>query len=201
MSQCSVCQCELESHQIRTASNDEIYCEECFSENYNYCNRCDEVISRDETQWDDEGDPLCSSCYENMHDDDSPDNPHVYDSDRKLILELSRSWLSDRSNHKSLLKINKNDFLLQKIRDSVGLVDNPIYLFGLIDRDEYQLSVSPNLMEEVKDFILINGLELKIIEGIGSNRIGISYSLRKDHLPTVIKLIKQITEVKELALA
>jgi hypothetical protein len=99
------------------------------------------------------------------------------------------------------LKINKNDFLLQKIRDCVGLVDNPLYLFGLIDRDEYQLSVSPNLMDAVKEFILLNGLELKIIDGIGSNRIGISYSLRKDHLPTVVKLIKQLTEQKELVLA
>ncbi len=200
MSRCNVCNCELEPHQIRTAYED-IYCEDCFSENYNYCQRCDEVISRDQTLWDHEGNPYCSECFQSDHDDECPDNPDVFESDRKLILQLSRDWLNGRCNHKSLIRINTKDFQLQKIKDKVGLVDVPIYLFGLIDREEYQLSVSSNLMGQVKEFILINGLELKINEGIGSNRIGISYSLRKDHLPIVIKLIKQLTEQKELVLA
>jgi hypothetical protein len=200
MSRCSICNCELESHQIRYAFED-IYCEDCFSENYNVCNRCDEVISRDQTLWDGNGDPYCSECYEEEYDDDCPDNPEVFDSDRKYILKISRDWLNGRCNHKTLIRINKNDFQLRKIKDKVGLVDIPVYVFGLIDRVEYQLSVSTNLLDQVKEFILLNGLELKITEGIGSNRIGISYSLRKDHLPTVIKLIKQLTEQKELVLA
>jgi hypothetical protein len=151
--------------------------------------------------WDHDGNPYCSECYQDDYDKDCPDNPDVYEADRKLILQLSRDWLNGRCNHKSLIRINTKDFQLQKIKDKVGLVDIPIYLFGLIDRDEYQLSVSPNLMDQIKEFILINGLELQITEGIGADRIGISYTLRKDHLPTVVKLIKQLTEQKELVLA
>jgi hypothetical protein len=197
---CTNCNCEIPSHQVKYAFDD-VLCEECFSENYNVCNRCDEVISRDQTLWDGDGNPYCNDCYQDDYDSDCPDNPDVYDSDRKLILQLSRDWLNGRCNHKSLIRINTKDFQLQKIKDKIGLVDIPIYLFGLIDRDEYQLTVSPNLMDQVKEFILINGLDLKINEGIGSNRIGICYSLRKDHLPTVVKLIKQLTEQKELVLA
>jgi hypothetical protein len=151
--------------------------------------------------WDHDGNPYCSECYQDDYDGECPDNPDVYEADRKLILQLSRDWLNGRCNHNSLIRINTKDFQLQKIKDKVGLVDIPIYLFGLIDRDEYQLSVSPNLMDQVKEFILINGLELQITEGIGADRIGISCSLRKDHLPTVVKLIKQLTEQKELVLA
>jgi hypothetical protein len=151
--------------------------------------------------WDHDGNPYCSECYQDDYDSECPDNPDVYEADRKLILQLSRDWLNGRCNHKTLIRINTKDFQLQKIKDKVGLVDIPIYLYGLIDRDEYQISVSPNLMDQVKEFILINGLELKITEGIGADRIGISYSLRKDHLPTVVKLIKQLTEQKELVLA
>jgi len=29
--------------------------------------------------------------------------------------------------------------LLAKIRDKVGMVENPVYVYGLIDREEYQL--------------------------------------------------------------
>lgn len=200
MSRCNVCNCELEPHQIRTAFED-VYCEDCFSENYNYCQRCDEVISRDQTLWDHEGNPSCSECFRDDYDEECPDNPDVHEADRKLILQLSRDWLAGRCNHKTLIHINTKDFQLQKIKDKVGLVDIPIYIYGLIDRDEYQLSVSPNLMDKVKEFNLINGLELKINEGIGSNRIGISYTLRKDHLSTVVKLIRKLTEQKELVLA
>lgn len=197
MSRCSSCNCELESHEIRTAFED-IYCEDCFSENYNYCQRCDEVISRDQTHWDNEGNSYCSECYENLHDDDSPDNPPVYDSDRKLILELSRNWLSGKCSHKTLLKINKNDYLLQKIRDKIGLVESSLYIFGLQDRDEYQLSASPNILDQVKEFILLNYSEIKVIEGIGCNRLGIGYTLRKEKIDLVVNLIRQITQVKEL---
>ncbi len=197
MSRCSICECELERHEIRTAFDD-IYCDECFHENFNYCQRCDEVISRDRTLWDSDGNSYCSECYENLNDDDSPNNPPVYDSDRKLILELSRGWLSGKCNHKTLIKINTKDFLLQKIRDKIGLVESSLYIFGLQDRDEYQISASPNIIEQVKEFILLNNNELKVIEGIGCNRLGISYTLRKDNLELVVNLIKQITQVKEL---
>ena len=197
MRHCHDCGCDLDEHSARYA-REEPYCEDCFSENFNYCNRCDEILFREETLYDNDGNPFCSECYENMHDDDSPDNPPVYDSDRKLILELSRSWLSGRCKHKTLLKINWKDFLLQKIRDRVGLIESSLYIFGLQDRAEYQLSASPNMIDQVKEFILINNVDLKVTDGIGCNRLGISYTLRKENLDLVLNLIKQISQVKEL---
>lgn len=197
MSHCIDCGRLLNEENIRTAF-DNVYCEDCFSENFNYCSRCDEILYREETHWDNDGNPFCSECYDNEHDDDSPDNPEVYDSDRKLVLQLSRNWLSGKCSYKTLIKINSKDYLLQKLRDMVGLVDIPIYVFGLIDRDEYQVSASPNILEEVKEFVLLNGIEAKVIEGIGCNRLGISHSLRKEHLFKICSLIKSITLVKEL---
>ena len=143
--------------------------------------------------WDNDGNPHCSSCYDNMHDDDAPNNPAVHDADRRLILELSRNWLSGKSTHSALIKINPKDFLLQKIRDKVGLVDTSIYIFGLQDRDEYQLMASPNVLQKVREYALTSGLDLKVTEGTGCNRIGISYSLRKDNIDFVVNLLKQVS--------
>jgi len=58
------------------------------------------------------------------------------------------------------LKINLNDYLLSRIKELVGLVEQVIYLFGLKDREEYQLSASSNLTDEVKKFILVYGGEV-----------------------------------------
>ncbi|MCX6173993.1 MAG: hypothetical protein NTZ27_04465 [Ignavibacteriales bacterium] len=194
---CSNCDCEIRDDDARFAF-EEPYCEDCFSDLYNYCSGCDTVIRSDRTYYDQDGNPFCEDCHENQYDEDCPDNPDVFDSDRKLILELSRNWLLGKEIRKILISINKKDFLLQKIRDKVGLVESSLYIFGLQDRDEYQLSVSPNLIDQVKEFILFNGLDLKVIEGIGCNRLGISYTLRKENLDLVVNLIKQISQVKEL---
>jgi hypothetical protein len=197
---CTHCGTLLKDDQVYWA-HDDPYCEECFNDGYNYCSNCDTVINNDETLYVDE-DPYCSECYENENesDPDAPDNPSVFDSDRKLILELSRNWLSGKCNHKTLLKINPKDFLLQKIRDKIGLIDSSLYIFGLQDRDEYQLSASPNIIDQVKEFVLINGLDSKVTEGIGCNRLGICYTLRKENLELVVRLIKQISQVNELVL-
>jgi hypothetical protein len=196
MSHCSICGCSLDPQDIRTAY-DEVYCEDCFSENYNYCNRCDEIISRDHTLWDGDGNPYCNDCYEDEYDDDCPDNPEVYDSDRKHVLQLSRNWLSGKSTTKTLIKINQKDFLLQKLRDMIGLVDLSIYIYGLTDREEYQLCASPNLIERVKEYVLINGNNYIVVEDIGCNRLGVSYTLRKDNLQLICNLIKALTTKKE----
>ena len=194
---CDGCECDL-SRQSARFVREEIYCDDCFSEMFNYCDRCDEILHRDDTLWDNDGNPLCSECYEKSYDDDSPDNPPVYDSDRKLILELSRGWLSGKCKHKTLIKINKKDFLLQKIKDKIGLVESSLYIFGLHDRKEYQLSASSNIIEDVNEFILLNGVDIIVIEGIGCNRLGISYSLRKENFNLVVNLIKKISQQKEL---
>jgi len=197
---CVSCNDVLRDDEIRWAFDDP-YCESCFEEGYVYCNRCDSITGRGDSHTDSNGDHFCSDCWDEQFDDDCPNNPHVSSADRTLIIELSRNWLLGKKTNRSLLKINKNDSMLPKIRDKIGLVEQPIYLFGLKDRDEYEISVSSNLMDSVKEFLLLNGFNWKVIEGVGCNRLGISYSLRQNNFSEVFKLVKYTTQlrIKEIA--
>lgn len=194
---CSNCNDVIPDGEVRWAYDDP-YCEDCFDDNYTYCSHCDEVIARNLTIYDDDGEPFCNDCWSNENDDDAPDNPDVSEADRELIVHLSRNWLQGNIDNKKLITINKNDYHLQTIKDKVGLVEKSIYIFGLQDRDEYQISASSNIIEDVKEFVLLNLSGIKVSEGSGCNRLGISLSLRKNNSSEIIKLIKKITvQVKE----
>ncbi len=193
---CNNCDEEINDNQVRWAY-EQPYCEECFEELYNYCSRCDSVILRESTQYDCNGDPLCCDCYEDNYDDDCPDNPLVSESDRELVVKLSRSWLQGKVETRRPIFINDKDILLKTIKDKVGLVDQPIYLFGLQDRDEYQISASADLFEPVQSYILTNNISAIVLSAPGCNRLGISLSLRKNNQKEMVELIKQITTVQE----
>ena len=194
---CNNCGESLNDGDARWAFED-CYCEECFDNIFNYCCRCDSVIYRESAHYNDEGDPYCAECHENDYDDDAPDNPDVDDCDRELIVKLSRSWLSGKVETRRPIFINDKDILLRTIKDKVGLVDNPIYVFGLIDRDEYQLSASSDLFDKVQSYVLLNDIKVIVVSSPGCNRLGISLSLRKNNQQQIIELIKQITTVQEL---
>ena len=196
---CTNCNDQLDEDEVRWV-NDEQYCEDCFNDRFVYCDRCDSVIRRNDAHFNNDDVPYCDECWEEDYDAECPDNPDVDDSDRSLIIELSRNWLLGKATKRSVIKINQRDFMLSRIKEKVGLVESPIYLFGLIDREEYQLSVSANLMDAVKEHILLNGLNWSVTEGIGCSRLGICHSLRKDNLTEVLKLIKNISKVREAVL-
>jgi len=177
----------------------EAYCEDCFSELYTHCDHCDEVVRRSDAYFDDDGNAHCSNCWNEENDDECPDNPYVDEADRRLIVELSRSWLLGKHTKRCVLKINQKDYLLSRIKERLGLIDQTFYLFGLKDREDYQLSASSNLIEQVKEFILLNGLDWKVTEGIGCNRIGISDSIRQNHFADLLKLIKRISIFQRVA--
>ena len=193
---CNGCNRELQDDEVRWAF-DEPYCESCFEESFNYCSRCDSVNYRSETQYSSGGDPYCRDCFDDNYDDEAPENPDVYDSDRELIINLSRSWLQGRVDTRRPISVNQKDMLLKTIKEKAGLVDNPIYLFGLVDRDEYQILVSSDLLEKVQEFVLLNNLEVIVHSSPGYKRLGVSLALRKNHQKEVIELIKQVTAVKE----
>jgi len=155
------------------------------------------VIYTESAHYNDEGDPYCNDCYKDNYDDDAPDNPDVSDSDRELVVKLSRSWLQGKIETRRPLFINDKDILLRTIKDKVGLVDNPIYVFGLVDRDEYQLSATSDLFDTVQSFLLVMQSTAKVVSSPGCNRLGISLSLRKNNQKEIIELIKQITTVRE----
>ena len=194
---CQNCDESLSDDQVRWAF-EEPYCEDCFDNMFNYCCRCDAVIYRESAHYNDEGDPYCAECYEENFDDDCPDNPDVSDSDRELVVKLSRSWLKGKVESRRPIYINDKDILLRTIKDKVGLVGNPIYLFGLIDRDEYQISVSADLFDVVQNFVLLKEIKATVLSSPGCNRLGISLSLRKNNQQQIVELIKQITIVQEL---
>jgi hypothetical protein len=193
---CTNCDEPVNDNQVRWA-NEQPFCEECFEELYNYCSRCDGVILREHTLYDSSGDPLCSECYEDNYDDDCPDNPPVTETDRELVIKLSRSWLQGKLETRRPIFINDKDILLKTIKDKVGLVDNPIYLFGLVDRDEYQISASSDLFEPIQQYVLIHNIQASVVSTPGCNRLGISLSLRKNNPQQIVELIKSITTVKE----
>lgn len=191
---CHNCEEDLHDDEVRWAF-EAPYCEDCFDNLFNYCCRCDSVIYRENAHYNDDGDPYCSDCYQDDYDDDSPDNPDVTDSDREHVIKLSRSWLQGKVETRRPIFINDKDILLKTIKDKVGLVDNPIYVFGLVDRDEYQLSVSSDLFDTVQSFLLVKQSVAKVISSPGCNRLGISLALRKNHQPQIIELIKTVTSV------
>ncbi|MGB8318589.1 MAG: hypothetical protein WCE54_10715, partial [Ignavibacteriaceae bacterium] len=60
---CSACNDDISRDDVRW-DGDIAYCEQCFDDRFNFCSRCDCTILRDETNYDDDGNPYCDSCWE-----------------------------------------------------------------------------------------------------------------------------------------
>jgi len=188
---CNNCGEELVESQYRWAF-DEVYCEECFDNQFNYCCRCDGVIYRDSVHYNDEGDPYCDECYRNDYDDDAPNDPMVNEEDRKLIVTLSRNSLKWISSPRRLINVNKRDNYVNEIRSLVGFVEKPLYLYGLHDRDEFQIECTDDMISQVEHFRIQNFPDVKVVISSGARRLGISYSLRKSQRHLVVNLINKL---------
>lgn len=198
---CSNCNDNILDVRVRWAFEDP-YCEECFDNMFNYCCHCDSVMTRDNSHYNSEGEAYCDECYQDEYEDDAPNNPEVTNADRDLIIHLSRAWLNGKVENKRLISINEQDFMLKVIKDKVGLVDSPLYLYGLIDREEYQIKASSDIILLVKEYLLINGIEATVTEETaGTNRLGVSYGLRENNLKDIVNLIKSTASVKKMQLA
>ena len=193
---CNNCNEVIHDGEVRWAYED-AFCESCFNDAYTYCSACDSVVSRNEVVYNNSDDPLCNDCYSDAYDDDAPDNPPVEESDREYILTLSRNWLSGKIDFRRFININTKDFFLSEIRIKVGLIDSPINLYGLKERDEYQITISPDLEQTVKELLpeSLKYFTIKYVEGV--RRLGLSYNIRKDYRPEIIQLIKSITVVQK----
>ena len=192
---CTNCNDIIPDGEVRWAYED-AYCENCFNDSYTYCSTCDSVISRNEVVYNNSDDPLCNECYQDAYDDDAPDNPEVSDIDREYILTLSRNWLSGKIDFRRFININTKDFFLSEIRTKVGLIDIPINLYGLKEREEYQITVSPDLEGSLKESLpeSLKYFTIKSVEGV--RRLGLSYNIRRDYRPDIIQLIKLLSVVK-----
>jgi len=193
---CTNCNDVVPDGEVRWAYED-AYCENCFNDSYTYCSACDSVVSRNEVVYNNSDDPLCNDCFSDAYDDDAPDNPEVTDTDREYILTLSRNWLLGKIDFKRFININTRDYFLSEIRTKVGLIDNPINLYGLKEREEFQVTVSLDLegmlMEQLPESLKY--YTLKSVEGV--RRLGMSYNIRRDYRPEIIQLIKSLTVVHQ----
>lgn len=188
---CTSCEEELRDDEARWYG-DEPYCEHCFYESYTYCYRCDEAIDRDHCRYNGDDEPVCFDCYEEEEDPNAPDDPEVFDSNRAEIISLAKNWLSGK-RPQSFIKINRYDYRLTNIQEGLGLVDHVLYLYGLQDREEYQLKVSPNLFNRVSQYINLNNWNAQIETDTGTNRIGISKTLREKKYQEILVLLKELT--------
>lgn len=64
---CSCCGREIEDDDDFQEYNGEIYCEDCFDENFVTCEDCEDVIPRDDAYCTANGDYICESCYEDNY--------------------------------------------------------------------------------------------------------------------------------------
>ena len=195
---CSTCEKEIDPDYARWY-NDQPYCEDCFFETYTFCSRCDEPVERSYCRYDSNDEPVCDDCYEEDYDQDAPDNPEIFDSQRIEIITLAKDWLLGYKP-KRLIKISHNDYMLGEIQQKVGIVDKGLHLYGLQDRAEYQIKASNNIIEQVKDFTTKNNWEVIVISDTGVNRLGISWILRDTKLSDIVDLIKELTLIPEESL-
>lgn len=188
---CDRCEEEITEDEVRWYGDDP-YCEHCFFESYTYCSNCDDAVDRDYCRYDSNDDPVCDYCYGEDSDPEAPDDPEVFDCNRTEIISLATSWLTGK-RPKRLIKINHHDYRLTEIQEGIGLVDHALYLYGLQDREEYQIKVSPNLFNRVSQYTTLNNWDITIQQDTGTNRIGISRILRVKKLEKVIELLKELT--------
>ncbi len=195
---CTVCDNVIPEGDVRWGY-DEPYCEDCFDNSFRICTRCDCTIYRDNAQYDNNGDPYCDDCYDNEFDYEAPVNPDVDDSDREYIITLSRDWLQGRVDNKTFIYVNENDSLLKEIRNETGKVDSPVYVYGLLDRDEYQITATPDIIEETKKFVNARLTNVTVLQREGKRKIGVSLNLRQYQRKVIINLLKELTKTEQLA--
>jgi hypothetical protein len=192
MTHCDCCERQIDDDEIRWAFDNPL-CDECFAESYTNCTSCDRVLDHDEVYYDND-DPYCNDCYEDTYDNHAPSNPRVDETDRELIIHLSNNWLTGKSNLKYPLKINQNDLLLPELKSKTGLIDKQIYVYGLADREEYQLRATTDLFNHISQYVTLNDWNVKLTsEATGIGRLGISKELREKRTNELVKLIHEIT--------
>lgn len=198
---CSRCEARIEESEIRWGF-EEPYCEECFGILFSYCERCDTLIHASEGNYM-RNTCYCDECYDKdfCSDDDAPDNPVILPMDRDEIVKLCRDWLSGKMKKRHPIRINHTHLELDNIRDRVGRVSRPVYVYGLLDRTQYDFCVSRDLRDEVEEFLLLNGLEWKFFEIEGFRRLGFCKRLRYGDSVNLVKLLKYLCKARKKVLA
>ncbi|MCA0390091.1 MAG: hypothetical protein LCH52_16495 [Bacteroidetes bacterium] len=190
-SYCEACNEPLDEDEIWWAF-EEPYCITCYRERFSTCSECDELLHAEDGHYTDDS-CLCDECYEKFGSDpEMPENPVILPNDREEILNLCRTWLYSKKKRKQMIKINSKDIGLSRIRELVGHVSKPVYVFGLVDREEYDVSVSIDLKDRLMEYRLLHGLPWRVIETDGNRRIGFTLKLRSESPEIIANLLKSL---------
>lgn len=169
-------------------------CEDCDS-NYTACENCEDEIHNDNSWYDEDGGPYCRSCYHERCEEEGEreglfwvdSNPPVKPGYVEKILAI----LSRPLPKKGLSRIagNMEDAHIPEIIEKVGPVQNPIYVYGLIDREEFEFAASSDLLPYAQA-ILGYGVELQPVPG--NKRFGVARKHRDRTLGWVVSIIRGI---------
>lgn len=167
-------------------------CFECF-QTMGVCD-CGDIVKRD-TMANHKGKLICRNCADKLKRITS-----LVASDSE-VSEMTK--ILETTSPKTLLRTNtyNPDDELFDIVAKIGKVKNPIYIYGLLDRHEYGMAISPDLAKDIplacdfKENVVIDTPSgfVNIIKTSRLRSIGISKDLRVNHQEWVVDLIKGIT--------
>lgn len=120
--------------------------------------------------------------------------PEMNEKEREKIITIA-------TTEKTYNNFNYKDYYLYDIILEVGEVKFPIYIYGLIDRQEYEIRCTEDILKKLNKLKLANNNKMKtpkgevniLIEEDEVKRLGISLDLRKNYRDFCIELIRKIT--------
>lgn len=183
---CYECACELGFEQCVKCNTylkglKHGYCPECF-EKMAFCDGCGNITDRT-SMAQHKGKLLCKSCKSKLKDIKSK---VASDEEISKIVKMLTSDIP-----KTMLRTNTynwEDDGVSKIAAKIGKVQKPIYIYGLIDRPEYGIAISPDLWRE--DVINTPIGAINVIKTSNLKSIGICRNLRLNHPDWVAGFIK-----------
>lgn len=178
--------------------NDRTICESCFNEHYGTCEACGVNLHRDQLFSNDNGYDYCEGCYESDDDKIHIESREANEDDIDNVVYLLLNSLKRKN------PFNPRDSFLREIAEKIGEVENPVYLFGLRDRPDYEISVTPALYERIKhcimdfmgqEYLAIWSSVAPVIVRDCKNRyaIGFSKNLRENYQEWICEFIQDIT--------
>lgn len=186
--QCDDCGAWVSNDEYYSTAYDTSICQICYENNYFYCERCEQIYHND-----DYGEDGC--CY---HCCDEEKNNGFYLSEEEIEISDEISKKLQKLLYKPLPTLNLrlcqgnlNDYRIRELISAVGEVLYPVYLFGLKDREKYEISLPHILFKRYKNSRW--GYAFKAIENSSINKIGISLNLRKNQFNRIVRLIKFLT--------
>lgn len=180
--QCVHCLNSFPIDEVYTVADD-IYCPDCYSKHWFYCDGCGEDLSLDDQCICNR----CSDCCNCKKELRYEQNPKVSKREVMEVCKIIGIKYYKMPATKYPLGINKDDYKLPELAAVVGLLNESLYVYGLKDREEYNLLIPPDKVRMVSKFLERKGW--KYMTG-DYCRLAISYSLRDKEFDNVAELIK-----------